>query len=189
MTEREHADQRLLQRLRLAGLAIPAEARVKLLRPPREQRHQWRWQLEVPINADRWEPTRPAVGSMAKLSECANAPRLRVILDEGTATVYPEPTLEPIPAGGRYRLSGTEPRFVSWKGEWCLMGPDWTLPIDRVITVRRFSDGEESPALVGEHVAERIVQRRATGVLNPTYGPSRVRYVIARIGDNNWKES
>lgn len=87
--------------------------------------------------------------------------------------------LPQIPPAQRQRLGFDEPQFVSYDGEWMLIGPDTALPVGQKVKVRRRKGGPTT-VTVAEYVAEYVVRRQPGGYLHET-GPAEVRYVIARI--------
>lgn len=70
--------------------------------------------------------------------------------------------------------------FIKYKNVWCLIGPDWALPTGKVINVYTRKDQGNTPVLVGEHIAERVVRHTGGYTSRAPFGLSR--FVIARIG-------
>ncbi|HET9144112.1 hypothetical protein [Actinophytocola sp.] len=82
----------------------------------------------------------------------------------------------PVIPGG-FKLQRDRVAFISYEGNWHLIGPARMLPVGHLVLVERFSEPDDQEVLVGTHVAERTV-RHADG--------ETVTYAIAEIdkGDN-----
>lgn len=84
-------------------------------------------------------------------------------------------------SGQGWRLTFDEPRFIrlyvgpGTDRTWFLIGPDWTLPENKVITVRSFRLKENRSVLVGKHIMEHVVNHQGDRSGTST------RYVIATI--------
>lgn len=73
---------------------------------------------------------------------------------------------------GGFKLYRDRIGFVTYEGEWHLIGPASMLPVGHLVLVERFSEPDDQEVLVGAHVAERTV-RHADG--------KTVTYAIALI--------